>query len=445
MGNYYSPLFGELDFGSRVTHPVTGERYGGSDWDNPAKRAECEAVLLRIEDPAEGFTVHAWEIVDDPLNLGQKLKRAVQLRTVLPPEGYNASGWETIDDPLNPGGKLKQSTRLTEIVLSGSTSDQQSRIDDKSWRPKNILFYYGYPNSFNSLTHGWNNEKVAQDFATYDIVVLGQGVENPSHPDYSNTLSILARVYDINPKTQLFGYVDCADSLVDVQIAVDRWDTLLARGIFFDQAGYDFGTNRADFNTRVDYVHSKSVANIAFVNAWNPDHVIGQQDDLSYLNATYNATGLPSKLRSTDWLLLESFPVNTTAFSGTAGYETRNEWRARAEKAIGLRERHGIQLASVCLINDASPSGQALSDFAYVTALLYSLEAHGTSSNLYGASTAQVAFWARPDVHVLRDVYAVKPKVLQSDDLDVFYRFTGRGRLQLDFSTGAQSFQVIKR
>lgn len=445
MGIYYSPLFGELNPGSKVIHPETGERYGGTDWSSPDKRAECQVVDLRIENPAEGYTAYAWEIVDDPLNPGQKLKRAIPLRTVLPPEGYNASGWETIDDPLNPGGKLKQPTGLTEIILSGPTSDQQARINDKGWRPKNVLFYYGYPNSFNSLIHGWYNEKVAQDMATYDIVVLGQGVENPTHPDYANTLIILSRIYDINPEMCLFGYVDCADSLANVKTAVDRWDTLLARGIFLDQAGYDFGTNRADFNTRIDYVHGKDVANIAFVNAWNPDHVLGQQNDLSYPNTTYNANGLPSKLLPSDWILLESFPVNTTSFSGTDGYETRNEWRARAEKAIGLRERYGIQLASACLIDDASPSGQALSDFAYISALMYSLEAHGTSSNLYGASTAQVTFWARPDVHILREVYEDKPAVLQSDDSDVFYRFIGRGRLQLDFSTSAQSFQIIKR
>lgn len=40
MGNYYSPLFGELNSGSRVVHPETGEVYGGTDWDNPGKRHE---------------------------------------------------------------------------------------------------------------------------------------------------------------------------------------------------------------------------------------------------------------------------------------------------------------------------------------------------------------------------------------------------------------------
>lgn len=441
---YYSNLFSAVCEGILV-HPTTGEKYGGTDFLNSEKLSELQAVVLRIGEIPAGYTAFSWSIIDDPDNPGDKLKKPVLLRTEEPPDGYHALEWETVDDPENPGGKLKRPSSIAETVLSSPNFDQITRMDDKGWRPRNVLFYYGYPNSFNSVTHGWDNEKVAQDLATYDMVVLGQGVENPAHPDYSNTLAILSRVFTINPSMQIFGYVDCAGALADVETAVDRWDTLKARGIFFDQAGYDFGVNRNGFNARVDYVHSKTNSNVVFANAWNLDNVLGLAEDASYPNATYNTDAVTSKLRSTDWLLLESFPVNTTAFSGTDGYETRDEWRARAEKAIELRERYGIKLASVCLIDDTAPDGQALSDFSYVSALMYSLEAHGTSSNLYGASTAQVAFWARPDVHVLRNVYAVKPTVLQSSDQDVFYRFIGRGRLQLDFSLGEQSVAIIKR
>mgnify|MGYP001228375831 CR=1 FL=1 len=61
--------------------------------------------------------------------------------------------------------------------LSQPSESQQENINDFDFRPQNILFYYGYPNSFNSLINGWVNEKVAQDMANYDIVVLGDGVE----------------------------------------------------------------------------------------------------------------------------------------------------------------------------------------------------------------------------------------------------------------------------
>jgi hypothetical protein len=52
MGNFYSSLFGEITPNSRVVHPETGEMYGGTDWSNPAKLAECEALPL-IEDEGD--------------------------------------------------------------------------------------------------------------------------------------------------------------------------------------------------------------------------------------------------------------------------------------------------------------------------------------------------------------------------------------------------------
>jgi len=63
------------DPGQRYTHPDTGEVYGGTDYNDPAKLAEIGAVPLRIEQPDTGFDTATWEIVDDPENKGGKLKR----------------------------------------------------------------------------------------------------------------------------------------------------------------------------------------------------------------------------------------------------------------------------------------------------------------------------------------------------------------------------------
>jgi len=64
-----------LTYGQRYTHPDTGEVYGGTDYNDPAKLAEIGAVPLRIEQPDTGFDAATWEIVDDPENEGGKLKR----------------------------------------------------------------------------------------------------------------------------------------------------------------------------------------------------------------------------------------------------------------------------------------------------------------------------------------------------------------------------------
>jgi hypothetical protein len=52
-----------LDYGHRYTHPVTGEVYGRTDYDDPAKLAEIGAFLLTMHVPAEGMSADGWEIV----------------------------------------------------------------------------------------------------------------------------------------------------------------------------------------------------------------------------------------------------------------------------------------------------------------------------------------------------------------------------------------------
>jgi hypothetical protein len=227
---------------------------------------------------------------------------------------------------------------------------------------------------------------------------------------------------------------------VNFKLKVDRWNTLLASGIFIDEAGYDFGKTRLEFNEMVVYVHGRSNANVCCVNSWNPDHVLGLANDVSYPNTTWNSVLMPSKLLPTDCLLLESFPINTTAYSGTGGYEAKADWLARGQKAVSLRRKYGIRLAGVGLINDDNAAGQALHDFGYISALMFALEIWGTSSNNYGASTSQVKFWTRPDVSLLREIYEVEPTIKAvTGDADAWLRYCKQVRLLVDFSIGAQT------
>lgn len=414
---FYSTLCQqEVAAGTVLTHPTTGEKYGGTDFLNSSKLTEIGAVDLRIEQP---------------------------------PEDYVATGWEYVDDTENPGGKLKRPSGTAakpDQQFSQPTEYQLARIADKGFRPANVLFYYGYPNSFNSVINGWVNEKVAQDMAGYDIVVLGAGVEDPTHPDYANTEVILPRLRTLNPNMKIMGYVAAAQTIANFKLKVDRWNTLQASGIFIDEAGYDFGKTRLEFNEMVAYVHGKSSAKTCCVNSWNPDHVLGLANDVSYPNTTWNPENMPSKLLPTDCLLLESFPINTTAYASTGGYEAKADWLARGQKAVGLRRSYGIQLAAVGIINDDNAAGQALHDFGYTSALEFALEAWGTSSNSYGASTAQVKFWTRPDVNLLREIYEVEPTIRAvTGDEDAWLRYCKRAKMLVDFSASAQISIIEKR
>jgi len=65
----------------RYTHPVTGEVYGGSDYDNPKKLAEIGAVPLRDQAPAKGKVAEGWDIVKESDGFVRK-----PLKEVTPPE-----------------------------------------------------------------------------------------------------------------------------------------------------------------------------------------------------------------------------------------------------------------------------------------------------------------------------------------------------------------------
>lgn len=304
-------------------------------------------------------------------------------------------------------------------------------------KPKDLLVYYGYLNSFNSAQNGWDNEKVAQDMAKYSMFVFGDTVESPAHPDYANTQIIISRLKILNPNALIFGYVSLNQSLVDFQTKTDQWNTLGVHGIFIDEAGYDYGKTRAEFNTCVTYVHGKLSANLCFANAWNTDNVLGVENDASYPNATFNPGLVESALTQDDWILLESFPINTTAYVGTGGYESKDDWLARGDKAVALRASYGVNFAGLGIINNDSTVGMDLFNFGYISALMYSLEAFGTSDSSYASASASVFYWTRQNIS--GNVYEKYPSVSVSpSDADAYLRRTELVTLLLDFSTGAQ-------
>jgi len=249
----------------------------------------------------------------------------------------------------------------------------------------------------------------------------------------------------LRPDALIFGYVTANQSLSTFETKAAQWNALGVHGIFIDEAGYDHGKTRAEFNERVDFVHGQSVANLCFANAWNMDHVLGVVDDPSYPNSTYNAGGVASKLTYDDWCLLESFPVNTAAYAGAGndGYEPKADWGARGVKAIGLRATFGVNLAAVGIIANGHASGADLFAFQFVSALMFSLEANGTSDAYYGAGSARVDLWARPAIAAAGRYWALGPSVQQDlIDADVYWRYVEAGRLCLDFSNGAQDAVV---
>lgn len=120
-----------LDYVTRYTHPVTGEVYGGTDYDDAAKIAEIGAVSLRVLTPAEGLEIVEWVVEDDELNPGAKKYRPVMLRIEQPPVGFDAVTWETVDDVAHPGDKLKRPLTTTPWVITAADREDKAALVNK--------------------------------------------------------------------------------------------------------------------------------------------------------------------------------------------------------------------------------------------------------------------------------------------------------------------------
>jgi len=181
------------------------------------------------------------------------------------------------------------------------------------------------------------------------------------------------------------------------------------------------------------------------VNAWNTDHILGTANDVSYPNSTYNSGVIASKLNTSDWILLESFAINTTAYSGTSGYASKSDWSARGVKAVNLRATYGVNFAAIGIIDDGNVNESSLFNFGYIASLLFSLEAVGSANTSYGSSDAKTKFIARPDISDMDCLWSLNPSVqIDTLDVDVYHRYVENGKLSVDFSSGAQTSTISK-
>ena len=394
-------------------------------------------------------------IVEDPTT---NLKGPFNIMQILMNrrELFNDSENPIYDESLTPilgesGYLVDHAGRINSLeTIHGKLGWHNQEVQEARYqKPQDLLVYYGWLNSFNSGINQWNNEKVAQEMAKYNLVVFGDGIQNPSHGDYSNTQVIIPRIKALNPNAKIFGYVTVNQSMSNFEDKVDQWEDLEVDGIFMDEAGYGHGTvetnGRVAFNNKVDYVHAQEHANTCFANAWNMDHVLGIVNDPSYPNSTWNSSEVESNLISSDWCLLESFPINTTAYSGTGGYESKSDWATRGGKAQGHRSTYGINLAAIGIIDKDDSNAQDLFDFLFTSSLMFSLDASGSSDTGYGASSAQVPWLTRPDVSKMGLLYNLNASVqVDTGDADVYWRYVDFGRFKLDFSSSTEDSAIEK-
>ena len=199
-------------------------------------------------------------------------------------------------------------------------------------RPARLCIYYGWPSAVNGS--GGSVSKASTQFLNCDVLVLGDGLEHPSHGDHQATASIIATM--IGAGRQVFGYVDLGVSTQNLSIDtikqyVDEWRAMGASGIFFDDAGYDYGVTRARQNAAVDYVHLYGMK--VFMNAWVMDDVLSDFDQ--------TGSYVPSRVGAGDWYLAESWLI-----SG-GKYQSLSDWAAKADRGLAYARAKGVRIAAI--------------------------------------------------------------------------------------------------
>ncbi len=245
-------------------------------------------------------------------------------------------------------------------------------IADPVIDPARLAIYYGWPSLVNGAAGDLRAATSA--FAEFDLVVLGDGLEHPGHGDHWNTGTIIGNLIGLG--TEVYGYIDLGVTTQNLDLAtinsyVDEWAAMGVSGIFFDDAGQDFGVDRARLRSAVEYVHSAGLK--VFVNAWDPADVLAE-----------DPPGTPTPLQAGDWYLAESHPVWNGQFSDL------DSWWSKSQALLSYRAQTGVQIAAVST-GDLSSTGWPNQPYfrqALWGAYQFGFDAFGFTDPQYSASGA---------------------------------------------------------
>ena len=191
--------------------------------------------------------------------------------------------------------------------------------------------YYGWPSGFDGAS---SVEQAAAGLGHYPVVVLGHGLQKPDHGDHANTRAIIEALGAGG--TQVYGYIPLgAASGLDpkaIKQQVQAWKGMGVAGIFYDEAGYDFGNTRQRQNAAFTAAHRQKLK--VFANAFDPD-------DLFALGSSpQNPGGAKTKLRAGDSYLYESFGL-VRGKAEEEGFRRAKVKKLEAARKLGVL-LHGV-------------------------------------------------------------------------------------------------------
>lgn len=250
-------------------------------------------------------------------------------------------------------------TRITELAQAIGADIKALRDGVYGAVPplKPLLVYYGYPIAYKNL---WDTEAVISEIAAnYSVWVVGDTYGDPAHEEYATTTAIVSGVRSSGVK--VYGYVPIGQNtsgltLSQMQVRVDRWDTIGVDGIFLDEFGFDYGNTRSRQKDIVDYVHGKGLPVCA--NAWtaedfmcdNVNELPWPSNDWRYQNfVTGNPTNLPLTRTAGDSYLMENF-----CFSNT-GPGNVFDVQERSALTTALAASKGVEVWALAVLPESSP------------------------------------------------------------------------------------------
>jgi hypothetical protein len=188
--------------------------------------------------------------------------------------------------------------------------------------------FYGWPSAFDGAK---GPEEAAAKLGRYQVVVLGGGLEQAEHGDHENTRAIIARLREAG--VEVFGYIPLGASTGldtgQIKRRVKAWKAMAARGIFYDEAGHDYGNTRERQNRAFEIAHKQGLE--VFANAWDPDDLFSTEK-----NPPHNKSGAPTKLRTGDCYLYESFGLAEGKPEGEEARAAKMR-KLEAARALGVR------------------------------------------------------------------------------------------------------------
>jgi len=269
---------------------------------------------------------------------------------------------------------------LANLIVNGAFASGPTTSNIKP--PQRLAIYYGFP----SLVNGSNGsvEKTAQVFSRYDVIVLGDGLQfddvDPARqppgagPDeHRKTRDLISLLRQSRHAASVYGYVTLGNSqklaIAEIRRRASLWAEMGVRGIFLDEAGYDFGNTRSRQNGAVEAIHQLGLG--VFMNAYRPEDLFSSAP--TPLNAVGggNPEGSRAVLGTRDIFLLESFQIRE------GQYEDAANWHQRTSRAVAYRDQFGTRVFGVTTCLEGQPFSHTQFEYAWWSALLWGLDGFG--------------------------------------------------------------------